>query len=120
MTSYLPIAIFAALGCFFVVSVLVIARLASPSAPTPAKLETYECGPAPVGDAWGQFHVRYYLIALLFVIFDVEAAFLYPWAVARHGDQAFMWFAKVELLIFMGMLLVAWAWAWMRGAMEWE
>jgi NADH-quinone oxidoreductase subunit A len=117
MTSYLPIAMFAAVGCVFVVSVLVIAGLLRPSAPTFAKTETYECGPAPVGDAWGQFHVRYYLIALLFVIFDVEAAFLFPWAMAYRD---FGWFARVELLIFVALLLVGWAWAWLRGAMEWE
>jgi NADH-quinone oxidoreductase subunit A len=117
MTSYLPIAMFAAVGCGFVGVVLLVARMLRPSAPTSEKLETYECGPAPIGDAWGQFHVRYYLIALLFVIFDVEAAFLFPWAMAYRD---FGWFAKVELIIFVALLLVAWAWAWMRGAMEWE
>ena len=117
MPAYLPIAMFAAVAVAFVVGVLVLARLASPSAPNPTKLETYECGPAPIGDAWGQFHVRYYLIALLFVIFDVEAAFLYPWAVAYKGFGSY---ARVELLIFVALLLVGWAWAWLRGAMEWE
>lgn len=117
MTSYLPVAMFAAVGCAFVIMVLFLARLLRPSAPTKEKLETYECGPAPIGDAWGQFHVRYYLIGLLFVIFDVEAAFLYPWAVAYRD---FGWFARVELLLFVALLLVGWAWAWLRGAMEWE
>jgi NADH-quinone oxidoreductase subunit A len=117
MTTYLPFAIFAIVGFAFVGVTLIIARLLRPSAPNSTKLETYECGPAPTGDAWGQFNVRYYLFALLFVVFDVEAAFLFPWAVAYRG---FGWYAKVELLIFIGLLLGGWAWAWMRGAMEWE
>jgi NADH-quinone oxidoreductase subunit A len=117
MQSYLPFAVFAVVGLAFVGVTLFISRLLRPSAPNPDKLETYECGPLPEGDAWQQFNVRYYLFALLFVVFDVEAAFLYPWAVAQRG---FGWYAKVELLIFVGLLFAAWLWAWLRGAMEWE
>lgn len=121
MQSYLPFAVFAAVGALFVTVNLFIARLARPSAPTPEKQETYECGPAAVGDAWGRFNPRYYLFALLFVVFDVEAAFLFPWAVAARPSRALygsivLW----EMLLFVGILLIGWAYAYRRGAMEWE
>jgi NADH-quinone oxidoreductase subunit A len=122
MQGYLPVAIFALVGFAFVGFNLLVAHLARPSAPTPEKLETYECGPLPIGDAWRQFNVRYYLFALLFVIFDVEAAFLVPWVLAAKGLAKVYGalFLEGELLIFVGLLLLAWAYAWRRRAMEWE
>lgn len=85
--------------------------------PNPPKLTTYECGMDPIGDAWIQFNTRYYLFALLFVVFDVEAIFLYPWAVAYRqlGLYAF-----VEMLVFIGILLVGYLYAWNKKALEWK
>jgi NADH-quinone oxidoreductase subunit A len=117
MQSYLPVAIFALVGFAFVAVNLLLARLLRPSAPNPAKLETYECGPLPFGDAWRQFNIRYYLFALLFVVFDVEAVFLFPWAVAFRQLGAY---AVAEMIIFVALLGVGWLYAWRRGAMEWE
>ena len=117
MQIYLPFAVFGVVGFAFVGGTLFLARLARPSAPNPDKLETYECGPLPVGDAWRQFNMHYYLFALLFVVFDVEAAFLFPWALAFRKVGLY---AVVEMLIFVALLMLGWAYAWRRGAMEWE
>ena len=117
MHGYLTVAVFALLGFAFVAVTLFIARLARPSAPNPEKLTTYECGPLPFGDAWRQFNMHYYLFALLFVIFDVEAAFLFPWALAYKQVGAY---AVAEMLIFVALLGFGLAYAWRRGALEWE
>src|SRR5262245_61039512 len=115
--GYLPVVMFTLVGFAFVAVTLVIARLARPSAPTPEKLETYECGVLPVGNAWRQFNAHYYLFALLFVVFDVEAAFLYPWAVAFRKLGAY---AVAEMLLFVVLLGLGLAYAWRRGALQWE
>ncbi len=88
-----------------------------PSKPDPIKESIYECCMVPIGDAQVQYKVRYYVFGLLFVIFDVEAVFLYPWAVTYRqlGLYAF-----VEALIFIGILLIGYAYAWRKGAMEWR
>lgn len=96
---------------------LVTSGLLSPRQRTGERLTTYESGMEPQGGAWIQFNIRYYMFALVFVIFDVETVFLYPWAVAFHrlGLLAF-----VEALIFITILLVALAYAWRKGALEWS
>lgn len=117
MGGYLTIAVFGLVGFGFVAVNLFLAGLLRPSAPTPEKLETYECGPAPFGDAWRQFNLHYYLFALLFVVFDVEAAFLYPWALAFRRVGMY---AVVEMILFVGLLALGLVYAWRRGAIEWE
>jgi NADH:ubiquinone oxidoreductase subunit 3 (subunit A) len=87
-----------------------------PAKPDPVKASIYECGMVPVGDALVRYNVRYYLFGLLFVIFDVEAVFLYPWAVSYRGLG---FYAFIEALIFIGVLLVGYAYAWRKRAMEW-
>ena len=85
--------------------------------PNPIKNATYECGLQTIGPTWVQFNFRYYLFALIFVIFDVETVFLYPWAVAyRQLD----WFTMVEVLIFTAVLVVGLAYAWKKRALEWK
>jgi len=115
--SYVTIAAFAAMGFAFVGVTLAMARLLRPSAPNPDKLETYECGPLPFGDAWRQFNMHYYIFALLFVIFDVEAAFLFPWALAFRSVGAY---AVAEMIIFVALLGLGLMYAWRRGGLEWE
>lgn len=115
--TYVPIVVFTLIGIAFVGVTLVVARMVRPHAPSPEKLETYECGVAPVGVAWQQFSVHYYLFALLFVVFDVESAFLFPWAVAFRKLGLY---AVGEMLIFMVLLGLGLAYAWRRGALEWE
>lgn len=92
-------------------------KLLRPSTRGPERLTTYESGMEPVGGAWIQFNIRYYMFALVFVIFDVETVFLYPWAVAFHklGVLAF-----VEALIFIAILIVGLVYAWRKGALEWS
>lgn len=87
-----------------------------PSKPDPIKDSIYECGMVPIGDAQVRYNVRYYVFGLLFVVFDVEAVFLYPWAVAYVGLGVY---AFVEALIFMAILFIGYAYAWRKGAMEW-
>jgi len=110
------------IGLILIVSVVfvgiafLIARILRPNRPDKVKLSTYECGEIPVGPSWIQFNVRYYLVALIFVIFDVETVFLYPWAVVYRRLGLF---AFVEMVIFIGILLVGLIYAWKKGALRW-
>jgi NADH-quinone oxidoreductase subunit A len=88
-----------------------------PEAPDPVKMDTYECGVETEGDSWVQFNFRYYLVALIFVIFDVEVVFLYSWAVA-FPDQLLVGF--VEALTFIAILVVGYLYAWRKHALEWR
>jgi NADH-quinone oxidoreductase subunit A len=89
-----------------------------PSVPDPVKLDTYECGVETEGDSWVQFNFRYYLVALIFVVFDVEVVFLYSWAVAFQGDLLVAGF--VEALTFIAILVVGYMYAWRKHALEWR
>lgn len=103
-------------------SMLLISWLGSlfrirPRRPSPLKYDIYECGMETVGGRWLQFNFRYYLYALLFVLFDVEAVFLYPWAIQFHRLGAF---ALVEMFLFILVLVVGWLYAWRKQALEWR
>ena len=110
------VAIFALIGAGMVALPLLIIWFISPRSNYPQKFETYESGVPTIGQAWSQFHVRYYLFSLVFVIFDVEIIYLYPWAVVARtfGPLAF-W----EMLVFLVILVLGLAYAWRRGALEW-
>ncbi|GAA4720773.1 NADH-quinone oxidoreductase subunit A [Brevibacillus fulvus] len=115
---YVLVAIFLLLGVLLpVATVSWIGPLLRPNNPTPEKQSTYESGNIPVGDSWGRFNVRYYLYALLFVIFDVETLFLYPWAVAYRQLGLF---ALVEMVVFIALLAVGLLYAWRKKALEWN
>ena len=88
-----------------------------PSKPDPVKSEIYECGMETIGGRWVQFNFRYYLYALLFLLFDVTAVFIYPWAIRLNTLGAY---ALLELLAFVGILTLGWAYAWRKGALEWR
>ncbi|MGD1715442.1 photosynthetic/respiratory NAD(P)H-quinone oxidoreductase subunit C [Dapis sp. BLCC M126] len=96
---------------------LTASKLLRPKTRGPERVSTYESGVEPIGGAWIQFNIRYYMFALVFVIFDVETVFLYPWAVAFHqlGLLAF-----IEALIFIAILVIALVYAWRKGALEWS
>ncbi len=113
---YLYVGIFMLLISGFVASVLVLARLISPSRRSSTKAQNYETGETTVTDPWRPFPVRYYVFALLFLIFDVEAAFLYPWAVI-YSDLGLYGF--VEMVIFVLILGVGLVYAWKKGALKW-
>ncbi|PWI57982.1 NADH-quinone oxidoreductase subunit A [Sulfoacidibacillus thermotolerans] len=116
--NYLFVLIFLALGVFLPVSsLMVIGPLLRPNHPSRAKTTTYESGLEPVGDARARYNVRYYLFALLFVIFDVEIVFLYPWAVEyKHLGV----FGFVEMLIFILLLVIGLVYAWRKKVLEWK
>ncbi|CAA9384782.1 MAG: NADH ubiquinone oxidoreductase chain A [uncultured Rubrobacteraceae bacterium] len=113
---YLYVGIFMLLITGFVATTLVIARLISPGRRSGTKNQIYETGETTVTDPWRPFPVRYYVFALLFLIFDVEAAFLYPWAVI-YRDLGLYGF--VEMVIFVAILTVGLAYAWKKGALKW-
>ena len=115
-TLYLYVGIFLLLITGFVATTLVLARLISPSRRSATKAQIYETGESTVTDPWRPFPVRYYVFALLFLIFDVEAAFLYPWAVV-YGDLGLYGF--VEMVIFVVILGIGLAYAWKKGALKW-
>lgn len=117
LREYLPIIVFLglaiALGLVFMIAAIVLAV----SKPDPEKLSAYECGFNAFDDARMKFDVRFYLVAILFIIFDLEVAFLFPWAVA-FGDIG--WPGFLSMMIFLGVLTVGFAYEWKKGALEWE
>jgi NADH-quinone oxidoreductase subunit A len=115
--QYAYVVVFALVGAAFVIATLVIAWALRPSRPSREKLVPYESGIIPLGDAWGLFNIRYYVYALLFVLFDVEAAYLYPWAV-RVGKLGPI--AVVEMALFLAILAIGLAYAWRKGLLQWE
>lgn len=117
LTTFVPIALFFVVAVIFGLVPLIIGRFLAPHRPSKVKAEPYESGVETIGPTRIQFSTRYYLYALVFVIFDVEAVFLFPWAVAYNKLGVF---ALVEMAIFVGMLLVAFAYAWKKGALEWR
>src|SRR5437899_7977793 len=115
-SGYLPIFIFVAIAILFPTVTIIVARLIRPSSPSVTKLEAYECGIKAASDSRGRYTVRFYIIAILFVIFDVETIFLFPWAV-RY--KALGWFGVSEIAVFLGILIVVYVWAYKKGALEW-
>ncbi|MGI5836994.1 MAG: NADH-quinone oxidoreductase subunit A [Chloroflexota bacterium] len=117
LESYGPIAVFLAIAVIFPLIPIGLAKLLAPRKRLPHKDDVYECGMEAIGSANVQFKAQFYLFALIFVIFDVEAVFLLPWAVAYRQLGLF---ALVEMLIFIGFLLVGLVYAWRKGALEWK
>ncbi|HUR17107.1 MAG TPA: NADH-quinone oxidoreductase subunit A [Candidatus Limnocylindrales bacterium] len=114
--SFLTVAIVGALAVLVVGGMLAIGSLLRPSRPQPQKYLTYESGVDPVGDGWSQSQIRYYIFALLFVMFDVEAVFIFPWAVRLEFLGVF---GLVEMLIFIAILALGLVYAWRKGVLRW-
>jgi NADH-quinone oxidoreductase subunit A len=120
--DFANVLVFVGLGLLLCALMLdILGRLLRPSNPSPVKLSTYECGEPPSGNAWINFNIRFYLIALVFVIFDVEIAFIYPvvavfkdWVARGQGA-----FALVEILVFVGILAMGLVYVWVKGDLEW-
>lgn len=117
MNNYVMVAIFVGLGIILPVAALTIGRWLRPHKPYDSKYTTYESGNIPTGDSRVRFNIRYYLFALMFVLFDVETVFLYPWAVAY---QSLGLFVLVEMLIFIALLLVGLIYAWKKKVLQWN
>ncbi|THF73151.1 NADH-quinone oxidoreductase subunit A [Cohnella fermenti] len=115
--QYVIVTVFLVLGIAFPIVVLQIGKLLRPSKPNAEKETTYESGNEPVGDSQIRFNVRYYLYALMFVVFDVETVFLYPWAVAYKQLGLF---ALFEMVVFVGLLLVGLLYAWRKKVFQWN
>ena len=117
LNAYAPVLIFAAIAASFPIATLWIAKLVRPTPPpSPEKVMPYECGITPEGDSRARYTVRFYVIAILFVIFDVETIYLFPWAVQY---RVLGLYGLVEMLVFLGILIVGYIWLWKRGALEW-
>lgn len=116
LEDYSWVALFLIVGIIFVVCGFIANWVARPSNPSDSKSSTYECGEAPIGTSWIQFNIRYYLFALLFVIFDVEVVFLFPWAVVFKQLGLF---AFVEMMIFIAILIVGLIYGWRKGILKW-
>ncbi len=115
--DYLPIALMTLLGLAFTGLSLFVSKLLSPNNPTPEKVAPYECGIVPLQEPANRFPVKFYLVAMLFVIFDVEIVFLFVWAVRM---EAFGWAGVGAVVLFMLMLIETLAYVWKRGALDWN
>lgn len=117
LNNYLPIIVF--IGFAFVLSaaIMILPNLLVKKKKQPGKLEPYECGFDPFGNAWNKFDVRFYLVAILFIIFDLEIAFLFPWAVCL---KKIGWFGFTSMMVFLFTLTVGFIYEWKKGALDWE
>lgn len=116
MIEYLPILIFLGVAVAFPVTTLLASKIVRPYRPMPGKYEPYECGIEPVTEARDRYAIQYYVIAVLFVVFDVETIFLFPWAVKY---RVLGLFGLVEMAVFVVILVVGYAYCWRKGALEW-
>ena len=123
MENYFPILMFVLVGVAVGVLPVAMGFLLAPSRPDPEKLSPYECGFEAFEDARMKFDVRYYLIAILFILFDLEVAFLFPWATIFKdivATESIRVFGFVEMLVFVAILVIGYVYAWAKGALEWE
>ena len=116
MQGWLSILIMIALGAGFALVSVLLSSVLGPRKPTPEKLAPYECGMPPVGDARERQSVKFYLVAMIFLLFDIEVAFLYPWAMALRDLG---WPGFVQVVLFIGLLLFGYVYIWRKGALDW-
>jgi NADH-quinone oxidoreductase subunit A len=117
LTEFGNILIFFIVGIIFTAGGLIASWLLRPSRPYAEKLSTYECGEVPIGAPHVKFNIRFYVVALIFLVFEVEAVFLFPWALVY---KSYGMFAFVEMLVFLAILIVGYAYVWMKGDLEWD
>jgi NADH-quinone oxidoreductase subunit A len=117
LLDYLPILIFIGIAGVLATALLVIPFIIAPSKPDPEKLSAYECGFNAFSDARMKFDVRFYLVSILFIIFDLEVAFLFPWAITLRANGVFAFWS---MMVFLGILTVGFIYEWKKGALEWE
>lgn len=125
LSEYGKILLIAIVGILLVCVTILLAKILSPKNPNPQKLSTYECGEEAIGTAWIQINPRFYVIALVFLLFDVELIFVFPWATVFgnrefiHADGRWGWFTLVEMGMFLGILIVGLVYVWKRGDISW-
>ena len=116
LDGWLGILIMIGLGTAFATVMILLSSFLGPHNPTPEKLAPYECGMPPVGDARERQSVKFYLVAMIFLLFDIEVAFLYPWAMALRDLQ---WAGYLQVLLFMALLLAGYIYVWRKGVLDW-
>ena len=116
MQGWLSIILMAVLGLVFAVPAVLLSQVLGPRKPSPEKMAPYECGMPPVGDARERQSVKFYLVAMIFLLFDIEVAFLYPWAMAL---RELGWGGFVQVVLFMLLLLAGYVYVWRKGALDW-
>ena len=126
MHGWLPILIMIGFGAGFGAVNILLASLVAPKKPTPEKLAPYECGMPPVGDARERHPIKFYLVAMIFLLFDIEVAFVYPWAMAlrdRVEDGVFSpglgWMGFIQIIVFFSILLAGYLYVWRKGVLDW-
>jgi NADH-quinone oxidoreductase subunit A len=117
LTDFGRILIFLFIGGVFTGGGLIASWVLRPRRPYPDKLSTYECGEEPVGEPWVKFNIRFYVVALIFLVFDVEVVFLFPWALVFRELGMF---AFIEMAMFLGILIVGYAYVWVKGDLDWD
>jgi NADH-quinone oxidoreductase subunit A len=117
LLEYLPILIFIGIAAVIATALIVVPAVIAPFKPDPEKLSAYECGFNAFGDARMKFDVRFYLVSILFIIFDLEVAFLFPWAITLGTTGVFAFWSMIT---FLGVLTVGFIYEWKKGALEWE
>jgi NADH-quinone oxidoreductase subunit A len=123
LENYFPVLVFILVGLAVGIAPLLLGRILAPHRPDSAKLSPYECGFEAFEDARMKFDVRYYLIAIIFILFDLEDAFLFPWASIFKeivATDAVKFFGFVEMLVFLAILVIGYVYAWAKGALDWE
>lgn len=123
LENYFPVLLFILVGLGFGCVPIIMGRVVAPHRPDGEKLSPFECGFVPFEDSRMKFDVRYYLIAIIFILFDLEIAFLFPWATIFKeivGTPEMKMFGFVEMFVFIGILLVGYVYAWAKGALDWE
>lgn len=116
LEKYFPVLVQAIIAAVIALSLTVLSSILGKRSKSPQKDTPYECGMAPTGDAMGRFSVKFYLVAMIFILLDIEAVFLYPWAVVY---KQLKWFAFVEMLLFIVLVLVGYFYIWKKGALDW-
>jgi NADH-quinone oxidoreductase subunit A len=121
LIDYLPILLLLVFAIGFAAINLALSHLLGPKKPTPSKLSVYESGVQPVGNARQRFTIRFDLIAMLFIIFDIEVVFLYPWAIVfKKFSESTGYFILIEMLVFIGILFLGYIYAWKKGGLTWD
>ena len=117
LAEYLPILMFLGVAAGLAIAVVVASYIVARQNPDAEKISAYECGFEPFEDARARFNVRFYLVAILFIIFDLEVAFLFPWAISLKGIGVFGFWS---MMVFLGLLTIGFIYEWRKGALEWE
>ena len=120
LNSYIPVLVMGFAAVVLALAFVGLSSILGPKCPTPQKLAPYECGVTPIGSARERFPIKFYLIAMLFIVFDIETVFLYPWAAIYRHSGGLMVFNLLEMILFVVILLVGYVYVWRRGAFEWD